>query len=233
MEIAGWREWEAGLTGVRILHLSDFHLRRTWPQSFDALLERMRADPPDLALMTGDFVENKSNYRRVHLPLVRRLVEGVTARVGCFAIHGNHDNYAIGRELRDSGVRFLDGRRRVVAMPGGKIELIGLPGKNRLELTDEFLGSIPPAEVGVPRIILSHFPDHLKRTAMLEPDLLLAGHTHGGQICLPGGQPLMWHDSLPRKLSRRAPGGQDLAGGEPGIGIHRPADPDIQHAGGG
>lgn len=192
-----------GLTGLRILHLSDFHFRRRWPGSMDALLERMRHDPPDLVLLTGDFVDNKYNHRP-GMPQVRRFVEGLTARTGCFAIHGNHDSYQVGVELRDTQVMFLDGRRHVVEMPAGQIELIGLPGKHRIELTPEFLRSLPAPEPDVPRIILSHYPDHLRRTADLQPDLFLAGHTHGGQICLPGGKPLIWHDSLPSKLSRGA-----------------------------
>ena len=89
-------------------------------------------------------------------------------------------------------------------MPGGKIELIGLPGKRRNELSSRFINALPEAQPGIPRIVLSHFPDHLKRTEGLQADLFLAGHTHGGQICLPRGATLMWHDSLPRRFARGA-----------------------------
>jgi predicted MPP superfamily phosphohydrolase len=189
----------ATLAGLRILHLTDFHLRRRWPLAYDALLERIASDPPDLLLFTGDWVDNKRNHRPA-MPLVRRMVAGFAARIGCFAIHGNHDNYAIGRELAGSGVRFLDGQRQVIDTPGGSIELIGLPGKDRIELTREFIESLPIRDARVPRIVLSHFPDHLNRTGGLKADLFLAGHTHGGQICFPGGTPLLSHDSLPRHL---------------------------------
>ena len=50
------------------------------------------------------------------------------------------------------------------------------------------------------RIVLSHYPDHLLRTRHLHPDLFLCGHTHGGQVCLPGGYPILRHDSSPRRL---------------------------------
>ena len=51
------------------------------------------------------------------------------------------------------------------------------------------------------RIVLSHFPDHLPRVQYaLQPDLFLAGHTHGGQVCLPGGWPILRHDTMPRRL---------------------------------
>ena len=60
----------------------------------------------------------------------------------------------------------------------------------------------PGRTKGVPRIALSHFPDTIKRVDYLEFDLFLAGHTHGGQVCLPGGWPLVTHDTLPRKYAK-------------------------------
>jgi hypothetical protein len=195
--------WPVALNGLRLLHLSDFHLRRRWPAVMDLVLLRMRENPPDLVLITGDFVDNKQNHRPA-MPQVRKLVEGLRSRHGCFAIHGNHDSYKIGVELGGLGVKFLDGRRAVVELPGGRIELIGLPGKHRRELRESFLNSLPAREAGVPRIVLSHFPDHLTRTGGLDADLFLAGHTHGGQICLPDGRALIWHDGLPRNLSKGA-----------------------------
>ncbi len=190
-----------GLNGLRIVHLTDFHLRKVWPAGLDPLLARVQRDPPDLVLITGDFVDNKRNHRPA-MPNVRRLVDGLVARIGCFAIHGNHDNYNVGRELKDSKFTFLDGARHVVEAAGGKIELIGLPGKRRDELTAEVRARFPARESGVPRIVLSHYPDHLKRMPELNADLFLAGHTHGGQVCLPNGTPILRHDSLPRRLTK-------------------------------
>jgi hypothetical protein len=195
--------WPAALDGLRILHLSDFHLRRYWPPVLDAVLRQINDNPPDLLLITGDFVDNKRNHRPA-MPQVRRLIAGLKSRLGCFAIHGNHDSYKIGQELGGANVTFLDGRRITLQTPRGPIEIIGLPGRHRIELTGRFLTALPPRQPALPRIVLSHFPDHLKCTGGLNADLFLAGHTHGGQICLPGGKPIIWHDALPRKLSRGA-----------------------------
>jgi hypothetical protein len=84
------------------------------------------------------------------------------------------------------------------------IELIGLPGVDRRDLDRGFVDAVPPRGATPPgtlRIVLSHFPDHLRRTEVLRPDLFLAGHTHGGQVCLPGMVPIIKHDSLPRPLT--------------------------------
>jgi len=48
------------------------------------------------------------------------------------------------------------------------------------------------------RVVMQHYPDQIRRTQDLKPDIVLAGHTHGGQVCLPGGFPIIKHDSLPR-----------------------------------
>jgi len=191
----------AALRGVRITHLTDFHLRRGWHSGYESVVERLSANPPDLLLITGDFVDSKRNPYPA-LPQVRRLLAGLPRNCPTFAIVGNHDDYAVAYELRDLGIPFLDGKLTTVSVKGAAVELIGFPGARRFELEGAFLRRIPGKQPRVPRIVLSHFPDHLRRANGLRPDLLLAGHTHGGQMCLPGGIPLMWHDSLPRRLSR-------------------------------
>lgn len=195
------------LEGLRILHVSDFHLRRFWKSPYDRLLARVARNPPDLLLHTGDLIEEKHDYRPA-LPMALRLVAGFRARLGCFGILGNHDRYWMGPKLRGTNLTLIDGARREVVVRGGPdgtcgatIELIGLPGVDRKDLTDEFVASIPRRRDGTLRIILSHYPDHLRRTQFaLQPDLFLAGHTHGGQVCLPGGWPVIRHDKLPRRL---------------------------------
>jgi predicted MPP superfamily phosphohydrolase len=111
------------------------------------------------------------------------------------------------RRLRGTHVTLLEapGRPVRVRHGGGTIDLIGLPGVHRRDLTPEVLDSLPRRDASPQgpdlRIVLSHFPDHLRRTQeILRPDLFLAGHTHGGQCCLPGRIPILRHDSLPRRL---------------------------------
>jgi hypothetical protein len=84
------------------------------------------------------------------------------------------------------------------------VELIGLAGVARQDLEVQHVCDVPPRDCvprGVPRIALSHYPDALVRLHNLDvvPDLFFAGHTHGGQVCLPGGFPILRHDTLPRR----------------------------------
>ena len=190
------------LEGLRILHVADFHMHRYWDPPNDALLRRIKADPPDLLLAGGDYVQDKSDHRPA-LPFALRLIDGFRARLGVYGILGNHDKRRMMPHLKRTRMKMIDGERVEIPIGNGgtTIDLIGLPGAHRSELTNDFLASIPRRREDSLRIVLSHFPDHLRRTQFpLQPDLFLAGHTHGGQCCLPGGFPILRHDTLPRRL---------------------------------
>ena len=189
------------LQGIHVTHLTDFHFRKSWPAGYESLIEQLNANPPDLLLLTGDFVDSKRNAYPA-IPHVRRMLTALPRKCPTYAIVGNHDDYGVAYELRDMGIPFLDGKRETPTINGARIELIGFPGARRFELDRPFLRRLPTKQPNVPRIILSHFPDHLRHADGLGADLLLAGHTHGGQMCLPGGIPLMSHDKLPLRLSR-------------------------------
>jgi predicted MPP superfamily phosphohydrolase len=189
------------LASLRVLHLTDLHLRPGWGPSFDELIDHTKADPPDLILFTGDLVEHHFDPRPAYAT-AGRLVSSLQSRHGKFAILGNHDGDLLGPMLEGWGLNLINGRTRRVTINGAPIDLVGLPGVHKTDLTDEFLGHIPAKEAGVLRIVMSHYPDTVRRIAGLHADVVLAGHTHGGQICLPNGWPLMTHDTLPKHMSK-------------------------------
>jgi hypothetical protein len=189
------------LDGLRILHLSDLHLKPRWCRGYDELLGRVQADPPDLILFTGDFIDNKSDHRPT-LPTLRRLIGGLAARHGIYAILGNHDPDVVRPYVVDLGVRVILYRRVIVPVGSGEVELIGMPGISRHDLGMDFIRALPPRSPGVPRIVLCHYPDLFCAVMGAEPDLFLAGHTHGGQICAPDGTAIMTHDVMPRRFCK-------------------------------
>ena len=103
--------------------------------------------------------------------------------------------------LIESGIGLITETQQVVNTGRGAIELIGFPGQARLDMDPLFIAGLPMREVGTPRIIVSHYPDLIGAGLKLDADLYLCGHTHGGQICLPGQKPLLTHDSLPKKFA--------------------------------
>ncbi len=185
------------LGGLRIIHLSDLHLRDRWASGYDELIERIGARPPDLICFTGDFVEDKRDHRPA-LPVLKRLVSALPSRLGIYAILGNHDGDLLGPRLAEMNIHHIGGQRACL----GAIELLGFPGVDRADLDEVFLMNLPPRPPGGVRIALCHYPDLFDRIARCQPDLYLCGHSHGGQVCLPGGQPLLTHDASPRHYSR-------------------------------
>jgi len=186
------------LDGFRILHLSDLHASKWWDPAYDDLIARVRATPPDLILFTGDFVEDKHDHRNT-LPTIRRLMNSLTARLGIVSILGNHDGDLLGLPLATLNLTMIDHRRLAMHCGSATLELIGIAGVEREDFDPGFLHSLAPKAAGTLRIILSHYPDLIRKSAFLHADLFLAGHTHGGQVCLPGKIPIVRHDSLPLK----------------------------------
>jgi len=216
-------ELPAALEGTRIVHISDLHFRQRWLKEYDEVIARLGENPPDVVVITGDFVDDKYDPRPA-MPTVERFVTQLKARRGVVSILGNHDAHFLVPHLARWGVRHVGMRGVEVTMPektGGLkerqnphpnpppvsqekeksaavIEFIGLEGVVRQDLDVDAIAEIPAKNEGTLRIVLSHYPDALKRIGNLSADLFLAGHTHGGQVCLPGRIPIIKHDSLPR-----------------------------------
>jgi predicted MPP superfamily phosphohydrolase len=186
------------LEGFRFVHLSDFHLRGSWSKGYDELIERIEQAAPDLLLITGDFIDDKHDHRP-GLATLRKLLPRLKSRLGSYAILGNHDVDVLQPYLREMGVNVINGQRALLQSgTGATLELIGFPGLARTDLDAHFVAAQPPKSPDALRIVLSHYPDQFRRARPLSADFYLAGHTHGGQICLPGGIPLITHDRMPR-----------------------------------
>ncbi len=191
--------WPAALAGFRLVHLSDLHCRTAWQTAYDDLFDRLALHEPDLLVVTGDVVDDILRPNRC-LPVARRLLAGLHARLGVWGQLGNHDRLLRPAALARTPLRLIDGRRVLLDAGAGQIELIATPGPMPEDMPAGFVRSLPPRTPGVPRVVLSHYPDHLRRFRPARPDLFLAGHTHGGQLCLPGRLPILRHDSYPWRL---------------------------------
>jgi hypothetical protein len=188
VELAGLPEQ---LDGMRIVHLSDFHLGL--PSRGGRAVERgvawTKERDPDLVCITGDLVSRPRGEATLRA-LVRDLPR-------CYAILGNHD-LAISRdpfakavELRGLGpVTLLLDEGRTVEVRGTEVLVAGLDPRSR--------GREPSLHRDAAlTILLSHFPNVLDRPGGEGFDLVLAGHMHDGQICVPfpGGKLRLAHPS--------------------------------------
>lgn len=173
----------AGLRGLKILQLSDLHLDLE-PSLTGLIRERLAGLDYDLVVITGDF-RNKTDTD--HGPSIQETLEllpGLDAPV--YAILGNHDFLELVPPLERAGVRFL--LNEVVALEhGGDTLYLGGVDDPYFYRTHDLAGvrdAIP--EDGF-SLLLCHSPETYREAAAHGFDLMLSGHTHGGQICLPGG----------------------------------------------
>ena len=205
LEIAGWPQWSRPL---RIAFLSDFH---TGSHSDDVarlnfIIDEAARAAPDLALFGGDYVNmQRFGGGRVPPRTTAAVLSRLKAPLGCFAILGNHDydydEYAVAGALQDHGIITLDHDRRFIQFQNHSIQIIGLPDAHvtRAEAYS-LLATLSPEQ---PTIVLAHDPVWFANVPP-GPHLTLAGHTHGGQIRLPGigivknasKAPLRWSHGL-------------------------------------
>jgi predicted MPP superfamily phosphohydrolase len=183
------------LDGLRIVHLADFHLGV--PSRGSVAVERAVAwteeRDPDLVLLSGDLLSRRSGEPRLRA-LVGRLKH-------CYAILGNHDLAESTRDpfsqpvvLRDlAPAHLLLDEEATVELRGKRIQIVGVDPRSYLE------GGSDPAERIDPtadlRILLCHYPYVLDTLPPGAFDLVLAGHLHDGQICIPypGGKVRLAH----------------------------------------
>ena len=113
--------------------------------------------------------------------------------------HGNHDTICMVPALEEMGIRMLLNERERIERGGASIHLAGIDDAHyyRMDNIEKAAEGIPHREFS---ILLSHTPEIYRQAAHADFNVLLSGHTHGGQICLPGGIPITLNCVLPRSM---------------------------------
>jgi uncharacterized protein len=186
--------------GFTILHISDLHadMNETAMARLSALLEGIAYD---LCVMTGDFrgkTFGPFEPALEHVQKVRRVLNSPI-----YAVLGNHDTIRMTPGLEQMGIHVLLNESRVIERGDARIHLVGVDDAHfyRADNLEKATATVPHDEFS---ILLSHTPEIYRQAAHAEFDVLLAGHTHGGQICLPGGIPITLDSNLPRSLGSGA-----------------------------
>lgn len=191
------------LCGTKIVQLSDLHYDglRLSEGLLQEAIETSNQEKPDLVLLTGDYVTD--NPHPVN-DLVKRL-KHLKTRAGIFACLGNHDNYfPISKQRITEAFTKIDIKVlwNEIAYPlGDRLPIVGLADYWSREFDPEpVFDRIDPK---IPRIVLSHNPDSAEVLKKWRVDLQLSGHTHGGQVVIPGYGPAARHyDKFRRKIPK-------------------------------
>ncbi len=175
------------LRGLRLLHVSDIHYRR-WRRRFDRLLEEVREADADILALTGDYQQRPGNEGATDGAL-RRIAEAADPHVGAVGVFGNHDSAALRDRARAGSVHWLRDEAWVThRLPLTLLGVDAAPGHPRVggDLVRTLLRepTLPGPRL---RVLLAHYPWWLLPASDCGIDLVLSGHTHGGQLRLPGG----------------------------------------------
>lgn len=186
--------------GFRILHLTDLHIDVD-PAFEHRLVERVRALDYDLCVLTGDYRFKTFGPVEPTLAALERLRIHLAGDV--WAVLGNHDSVRMVPGLEAMGIRMLLNEATEVRRGDASMFLAGIDDAHYFGV-----GNIQKAAeripVSAPSILLSHTPEVYRQAAHAAFDVMLCGHTHGGQICLPGGYPVILDARIPRRMGRGA-----------------------------
>lgn len=186
--------------GMALLHLSDLHLD-LGQAHVEVLLACVRELRCDATVLTGDYRFGTSGPPDPALRALARLAR-VLPRPA-YAVLGNHDALALAPGLEALGVRVLLNECALLERHGSRLAIAGIDDAHYFRTHDvaRAAAGVPP---GACAILLSHTPQPYREAAAHGFDLMLCGHTHGGQICLPGGIPVFTDCPVPRALARGA-----------------------------
>lgn len=170
---------------VTVVQLSDVHASRfdMPPARIARIVAMANARRPDVIVLTGDFISGyPGNWTAAEARTALAPLAGLKAPLGVFAVLGNHDSPALARAaLAGTGVHLLVAKARHI----GPFTLVGaddlLSGRNAVASLNRAVEGVPPER---PIVAIAHEPDFLQWLPKRVP-LLIAGHTHGGQIVLP------------------------------------------------
>ncbi len=192
------------LEGTKIVQLSDLHDDGFClsPQLLTQAISLSNQEQPDLVILTGDYITNEPNTIYTLAPKLKLL----QSRAGVYAVLGNHDvlypraKPTVTEALNEVGIKVL--WNDIVSPLGDNLPIVGL--------ADFWSGEFNPEPVmsrlseSKPCLVLSHNPDTARILQRWRVDLQLSGHTHGGQIVIPGfGPGLMLVQQVREQIPRR------------------------------
>ena len=195
-----FKELPPSFDGFTILHISDMHvdMNEAAMRHLSELVDALRYD---LCVLTGDYRGKTFGPFDATLDGIARVRAHLTGSV--YGVLGNHDTIQMVPGLEAMGIRMLLNESETIARGDQRIYLAGIDDAHyfRVDNIEKAGSQIPSDEFS---ILLSHTPEIYRQAAHAGFDLLLSGHTHGGQICLPGSIPITLDSALPRRMGSGA-----------------------------
>jgi uncharacterized protein len=191
-----------------ILHISDLHVDIS-EGAMQHLVSLVGDLQYDICVLTGDYRGKTHGPFEKSLQGLNRL--RAQLREPIYGVLGNHDSIRMSPAIEAMGIRMLFNECETLVRSADRIYLAGVDDPHFYRADD-----IEKAASQIPRdsfsILLAHTPEVYERAAASGFDLMLSGHTHGGQLCLPGGIPIKLEAILPRAMGAGAWQYAEMAG---------------------
>lgn len=200
------KEWRTDAHEIRLVALSDLHIEtgERGEKRLREITEAVSALNPDIIVLLGDYVNGHSSEQALAPTRIAAELGKLTRHGPVYYVLGNHDHYhgglKIHKALRANGLISLEGQSATLRLHNK--ELLQISG-----LRDAATYRVKPYHVpsrlrpAVPQIVLTHSPSAYSVISN-RASLILAGHTHGGQVCLPGGYPISASHGCSRRMMR-------------------------------
>ncbi len=198
----------ASFDGFTILHLSDMHVDIS-QGAMRRLIEHLPSIHYDICVLTGDFRGNTFGPFGPTLEGLARVRAHLKGSL--YGVLGNHDTVCMVPGMEQMGIRMLLNESETIVRGTQCIHLAGIDDAHyyRVDNMEKTASRFPHNEVS---ILLSHTPEIYRQAAHAGFNLMLSGHTHGGQICLPGSIPITLDSVLPRHMGSGAWKYHDMVG---------------------
>jgi predicted MPP superfamily phosphohydrolase len=194
--------------GFTILHISDMHVDMN-PGAMRQLIECLPEVQYDICVWTGDYRGETFGPFEAALEGLAQVRSHLKEMV--YAVLGNHDTIRMVPGIEEMGVRMLLNESDTIVRGNERIHLVGVDDAHyyRADNLEKAAAGIPHEEFS---ILLSHTPEIYRQAAHAGFQVMLSGHTHGGQVCLPGCIPITLDSVLPRRMGAGAWNYHSMAG---------------------
>ena len=202
------------LDGFRILHITDTHMQKR-SRLLGRILNQLTSIRHDMAVFTGDYMNRKGGEKGA-MKSLEQICGKIRPAHGLWGVWGNHDREDLREMARRLPIRWLEDEASEVE--GLPLEILGFDVKRRsgpdlVKLAinaQEKLRERDQEEERMLRVVLCHYPRHFKSAADMGADIMFSGHTHGGQVRLPGGRAIVNSSPLPLAQSAGIMRHQDM-----------------------
>lgn len=186
--------------GFTLLHITDLHLDMD-PGYPSALIHQLKSLNYDICVMTGDFRARTFGDYSAALHALDNVCTHIKHPI--YAVLGNHDTIRMVPAMEDMGIQMLINETIALQREDATLYMAGIDDPHFFQL-DNIQKAAEDIPSGAASVLLSHSPEPYRKAAHAGFDVMLSGHTHGGQICLPGGFALMNNADCPRRYCRGA-----------------------------